>query len=37
MAWRWVSPAELMETIVDFKRPLYQTVLDEFAAYLGKR
>jgi putative (di)nucleoside polyphosphate hydrolase len=35
MAWRWVAPAELLETIVDFKRPLYETVLGEFAAYLG--
>lgn len=35
VAWRWAAPAELIETIVDFKRPLYETVLGEFAAYLG--
>jgi len=32
--WRWARPAELIETIVPFKRPLYEAVLGEFAPYL---
>ena len=29
--WKWREPAELIDLIVPFKRPIYQTVLDEFA------
>lgn len=28
--WRWMEPAELLETIVEFKRPIYRAVLSEF-------
>ncbi len=35
-AWRWLSPAELMASIVAFKRPLYGDVMREFAAHLGR-
>ncbi|MSO75023.1 MAG: RNA pyrophosphohydrolase [Alphaproteobacteria bacterium] len=34
--WRWTSTAELMASIVDFKRPLYELVLREFARHLGQ-
>jgi putative (di)nucleoside polyphosphate hydrolase len=30
-AWRWAKPADLLEWIVPFKRPVYQAVLKEFA------
>jgi putative (di)nucleoside polyphosphate hydrolase len=33
--WRWARPAELLATIVPFKRPLYEAVLAEFAPYLA--
>ncbi|MSO68683.1 MAG: RNA pyrophosphohydrolase [Alphaproteobacteria bacterium] len=35
--WRWTSPAELMASIVDFKRPLYELVLQEFASHLDEQ
>lgn len=35
IAWRWATPAELLVSIVEFKRPLYEAVFGEFAAYLG--
>lgn len=28
--WRWASPAEAVTHIVDFKRPVYQNILEEF-------
>jgi putative (di)nucleoside polyphosphate hydrolase len=28
--WRWMTGAELLEAIVDFKRPIYEAVLGEF-------
>lgn len=28
--WRWMEPADLLEVIVAFKRPIYQAVLSEF-------
>ena len=34
-AWRWASRDEVLESIVPFKRPVYQAVLEEFAAYLA--
>jgi putative (di)nucleoside polyphosphate hydrolase len=34
-AWRWVAPAELPGLVVDFKRPVYAALLEEFAAQLG--
>lgn len=34
-AWRWLEPAELPERIVPFKRAVYETVLDRFAAHVG--
>jgi putative (di)nucleoside polyphosphate hydrolase len=33
--WKWVPPTELPGLIVDFKRSLYQAVLDEFRNHLG--
>lgn len=33
-AWRWVSPDQLPALIVDFKRPLYEAILEEFAEVL---
>ena len=33
-AWRWVSPPTLLELIVPFKRPLYETLLTAFADQL---
>lgn len=32
--WRWATPAEILEEIVPFKRPVYEAVLEEFAALL---
>jgi putative (di)nucleoside polyphosphate hydrolase len=29
-SWRWADPAEVLESIVAFKRPVYEAVLDEF-------
>ena len=29
--WKWMSPEELLEKIVIFKRPIYEQVLAEFA------
>ena len=34
-AWRWVAPERLPALIVDFKRPLYEAVLAEFAAEIA--
>ncbi|KIC51814.1 RNA pyrophosphohydrolase [Tateyamaria sp. ANG-S1] len=33
-AWKWMSPAELPEAIVPFKRDVYVRVLEEFAPHL---
>ena len=33
--WRWMSPADLLEAIVSFKRPLYRRVFEEFADIIG--
>lgn len=33
-AWRWLSPAEMLEGIVPFKRDVYERVVKEFGAYL---
>jgi len=33
-AWRWSEPADLPRHIVPFKRPLYEALLKEFAAFL---
>ena len=35
--FRWVDPWQLPELIVAFKKPLYETVLAEFAAHLPPR
>jgi putative (di)nucleoside polyphosphate hydrolase len=32
--WKWVEPAEVPKLIVEFKRPLYQRLVSDFAAYL---
>ena len=29
-AWRWMTGAELLDAIVEFKRPIYEAVLKEF-------
>ena len=34
-AWRWATPDEVLEGIVPFKRPVYEAVLEEFAALIG--
>lgn len=34
-AWKWVAPAALPGLIVDFKRPVYTALLEEFREYLG--
>ena len=30
--WRWATPAETLEAIVPFKKPVYEAVLEEFSA-----
>lgn len=35
-AWRWAPAAELLDTIVAWKRPVYAIVLKEFADLLGE-
>jgi putative (di)nucleoside polyphosphate hydrolase len=35
-AWKWVDPAELPGLIVDFKKPVYVALLDEFAELLTR-
>ena len=30
LRWRWARPDEVLRLIVDFKRPVYQAVLEEF-------
>ena len=32
--WRWAAAAEVLNRIVDFKRPVYEQVLAEFAPHL---
>ena len=32
--WRWLPPAQLLDSIVPFKRAVYSSVLDEFAPLL---
>jgi len=32
--WRWAPPAEVLRRAVDFKRPVYEAVLAEFAPLL---
>ncbi|MBB5516799.1 putative (di)nucleoside polyphosphate hydrolase [Rubricella aquisinus] len=34
-AWEWVTPAEAVARIVPFKRPIYERVMDAFAAHLA--
>lgn len=34
-AWRWATPDEVLNRIVDFKRPVYEQVLAEFAPHLA--
>lgn len=33
-AWRWAAPDELLATVVSWKRPVYETVLNEFSDLL---
>lgn len=33
--WRWAGPDEVLRLIVDFKRPVYQAVLEEFGDLLA--
>ena len=33
--WRWMAPVEVLEEIVDFKKPLYEAVFKEFEAILS--
>jgi putative (di)nucleoside polyphosphate hydrolase len=32
--WKWISPQEIIHSIVSFKRPLYEEVMKEFWEYL---
>lgn len=34
--WRWVTPAELPDLIVPFKRPIYDRLLAEFAPIIAR-
>jgi len=34
LEWRWLPPADLARCIIDFKRPLYEALVDEFSAFL---
>jgi putative (di)nucleoside polyphosphate hydrolase len=34
-AWKWVAPIELPGLVVDFKRPVYLALLEEFGTQLG--
>jgi putative (di)nucleoside polyphosphate hydrolase len=36
-AWKWLDPADLVTEIVPFKRPVYASVLAEFAPHLDPR
>ncbi|HTZ36226.1 MAG TPA: RNA pyrophosphohydrolase [Stellaceae bacterium] len=33
--WKWVAASELPDLIVDFKRPVYRALLDEFRDYFA--
>jgi putative (di)nucleoside polyphosphate hydrolase len=33
--WRWARPDEVLRLVVDFKRPVYQAVLEEFRDLLA--
>ena len=33
-SWRWSSPQELVASIVPFKKEVYETIVDEFKAFL---
>ena len=33
-AWQWMSPTEMLDRIVGFKRPVYEAVVKEFAELL---
>lgn len=33
-SWRWSSPQELVASIVPFKKGVYETIVDEFKAFL---
>lgn len=35
-AWKWIEPAELPGLIIDFKRPVYVALLDEFREHLAR-
>ncbi len=32
--WKWVNSQDLINLIVNFKKPLYQQIVDEFKDYL---
>jgi putative (di)nucleoside polyphosphate hydrolase len=34
-AWQWISPAELVDRIVPFKRHIYAALVAEFATFIG--
>jgi putative (di)nucleoside polyphosphate hydrolase len=34
--WRWCEAAELVDNIIDFKRPLYAALVREFAVFFNK-
>jgi len=33
--WRWMSPQEVIENAVDYKRPVYEQVFKSFAPYMN--
>ena len=33
-SWQWMSPADLIELAVPFKRPVYEDIMTQFAQYI---
>ena len=33
-AWKWISMAELVSSVVSFRKPVYQALAEEFKSYL---
>ncbi|KAG6649974.1 hypothetical protein CIPAW_06G011300 [Carya illinoinensis] len=34
--WKWASPEEVIEQVVDYKRPTYEQVMNTFKPYLNR-
>ena len=35
LAWKWMSFGSLLNSVVDFRKPIYQKLADRFGAYLS--